>query len=348
MQYLIDTTCLGSAHPTGIGLYTKYLFQSLSALSPNIQPVVKASRWKKSSLVAGHLKQKPSLYLPFPLFAQQKKVFHGPDFYLPQRYDFKKVVTIHDVVVFEESLTSPAFAKAGMTKFKNMLELCQPEKIIVVSKFTQKRLLHYFPEIESKIEVIYHGLDHLKASSSLSTNTKYGDFILYLGTIEKRKNTAAIVSTFEILKKTYPQLKLIIAGKNGYGAEETHQKIENSLNKSDIHLLNYVSDDERNHLLQSAKLMLFPSFYEGFGLPALEALALGCPVIACKNTVFDELIQDSRFLSENFSGEALAQKCSEIMKWSLEERKQFKETKLFENLTWKNTAEKTWHIYQSL
>lgn len=358
MKVFFDTTCLGTKQLTGIGVYAKYLLQELQLISSEVKPVIKLSRWKKRKIVESHINENPSLYLPYLPFSlplqKTKNIFHGPDFFLPQRPDFKKVVTILDVVVFEESLTSLEFATAGQVKFKKMLSVCKPDKIITISNFSKNRILHFFPELKDKVQVIYLGLDHINNPSTIqearekTIKLNFGKFILCLGTIEKRKNTAGVVRAFEILKKEDPALKLVLAGKNGFGSDETHKCIENSNFKKDIHVLDYVDDKTKESLLHEAQVVLFPSVYEGFGLPALEALRIGCPTVTCKSTVFEELISDPRFLADDFSPQAIAEKTKELLRFTADDRLELKNQNLFSNLTWKKTAQETWALYQGI
>lgn len=358
MKIFFDTTCLGTNQLTGIGVYAKHLFQELQLISSEVEPVIKLSRWKKRKIVRDHINENPSLYLPYLPFSIQlqkaKNIFHGPDFYLPQRPDLKKVVTILDVVVFEESLTSFEFAAAGQVKFKKMLSICNPDKIITISNFSKNQILHFFPELKDKVQVIYLGLDHIENNFAVQNikekkiNSAFGKYILSLGTIEKRKNTAGIVLAFDLIKKIHPDLKLVLAGKNGFGSDETHKCIENSNFKKDIHVLDYVDEKTKQSLLHEAQVVLFPSFYEGFGLPALEALRIGCPTVTCKSTVFEELISDPRFLADDFSPQAIADKTIELLRFTSDDRLALKNQNLFSNLTWKKTAQETWAVYQSV
>lgn len=117
----------------------------------------------------------------------------------------------------------------------------------------------------------------------------YGQYILSIGRLEEKKNTARIVQAFEIVKKQMPDLKLILVGKPGAGYEKVKQTIEQSIFKKDIILPGFVSSDDLVNILKNAQVFVFPSLYEGFGIPVLEAMAVGVPVVASKGSALDEV-----------------------------------------------------------
>lgn len=155
---------------------------------------------------------------------------------------------------------------------------------------------------EKKISVIYEGYAEKerelgKRSEKLIPNTKYqiqdAKYLLFVGRIEERKNVIGMVEAFEILKeKDKIPHKLVLAGKDGFGFEKIKEKINASKFENDIILTGFVGEQEKWDLLESAQVFLFPTFYEGFGIPVLEAQSVGTPVIASDNSSIPEVIGD--------------------------------------------------------
>jgi len=172
------------------------------------------------------------------------------------------------------------------------------KKIIAVSKNTKKDLVDLYAVPENKIKVIYEGTSLSKDCSSNNLNKIDKDlqqvlenkYLFFMGRLEKRKNVSGIISAFEILKDGYQiPHKLILAGKAGFGYEEIKNKIDNSKYKDEIIEVGFVSDEKKCALLRNADVFLFATFYEGFGLPILEAQAIGIPVVTSNISSMPEI-----------------------------------------------------------
>ncbi|MFA6194037.1 MAG: glycosyltransferase family 1 protein [Parcubacteria group bacterium] len=179
--------------------------------------------------------------------------------------------------------------------------------IIAVSENTKKDLMKLYKVPEKKIEVIYEGAGDLELKTQ-SEKIPDGKYLLFVGRLEERKNIIGIISAFSILKKKHniPH-KLVLAGKFGYGAESIKNKIENCEHKNDIILPGYISDEEKFELLRHADVFLFPTFYEGFGLPILEAQSVGTPVVTSDISSMPEISGNSAVLVDPKSPEEIAE-----------------------------------------
>jgi glycosyltransferase involved in cell wall biosynthesis len=135
-----------------------------------------------------------------------------------------------------------------------------------------------------------------------------GKYLLFVGRLEERKNICGIIEAFDILKKKYnlPH-KLVLAGKFGYGAENIKTNIKKSKYKSDIILPGYILDEEKFELLANAEVFLFPTFYEGFGLPILEAQSVSTPVITSNISSMPEVSGESAVLVDPKDANAIAE-----------------------------------------
>lgn len=171
--------------------------------------------------------------------------------------------------------------------------------IIAVSENTKKDLMVLYKVPEEKIKVIYEGVSNNSQFPIPNSQTISDELLskpknlLFIGRLEERKNIIGIIKAFEILKEKYmiPH-KLILAGGPGYRYENIKHKVESSKHKEDIIVAGYVSEVEKVELLKNAEVFLFPTFYEGFGLPILEAQALGVPVVASNNSSIPEVAGD--------------------------------------------------------
>ena len=182
--------------------------------------------------------------------------------------------------------------------------------VIAVSNNTKKDLMRLYKVPEGKIEVIYEGVNQEFPISNFQFPTKSQikeHHLLFIGRLEKRKNIEGIVSAFEILKEKHKILhKLILAGKFGYGAESIKNKIEHSKHKADIILPGFVKDEEKGELIKNADAFLFPTFYEGFGLPILEAQNMGVPVVTSNISSLPEVGGDSVLYTDPYKPESIA------------------------------------------
>jgi glycosyltransferase involved in cell wall biosynthesis len=184
------------------------------------------------------------------------------------------------------------------------MQAVRAKYIIANSEFTKNDIVHLLGIPEEKVQVIYPGINRafkkLKPHSKklLAFKKKYGityDYILSLGTLEPRKNIPAVIRSFSLLKRKtqFANLKLIIAGRPGWLYKNILQETNKSLYKKDIIFWGPVENYDRVLLYNLAKAFVYPSFFEGFGFPPLEAQACGCPVIVGDRTSLPEIIDSS-------------------------------------------------------
>jgi glycosyltransferase involved in cell wall biosynthesis len=242
----------------------------LKIISPN-------KFWTQIGLASEMMKNKPDI-----LFI--------PSYAVPQIHPSKTVVTIHglEYKYFPEcySLKERLFLELN-----TLLSIKWSSRIIVPSESTKKDLVKFYGVDGDKIKVIYHGVNSIKYPV-LSTKQDYkNNFnILFIGRLEKRKNLLNLIKAFESFRRRHSRMspserscKLILVGKKSFGFQEIKTAIQKSQYKDDIILKNYISEEEKNELYKNADLFVLPSFCEGFGLPVLEAMSYGVPVI-CSNT----------------------------------------------------------------
>jgi glycosyltransferase involved in cell wall biosynthesis len=260
-------------------------------------------------------------------------VFHSPAYTLPLAYRGRSVVTVHDLAIYKNPEWFPGKSLIGQnfsTKTLVPNSLKRAEKIIAVSEHTKKDIIEIFKIKPGKIDVIYEGVEFRNLPSKKEAvcgleakvcfddiKVKYGlkdDYILFLGTIEPRKNIVNLIKAFQAIalknKKFGEKYQLILAGAKGWKHKKIFEEIENSNkklgSKNIVKYIGYVPGQEKFFLLKYASCFVFPSLYEGFGLPVLEAMSLGIPTITSKISSLPEITGDAVFLIDPYKKEEIA------------------------------------------
>jgi glycosyltransferase involved in cell wall biosynthesis len=214
-------------------------------------------------------------------------LYHGPNFYLPP-FPGRSVVTIHDLSVYTWPECHP---ESRVRYMQSEIEktLKRADMVITDSEFNRKELIDYFSWPSSKIISIplasgenYFPRAVVELTSTLNffglTNKCYA---LFVGTIEPRKNLKVLLDAYESMPlKQRLDMPLVIAGFYGWKSNALHERLKNAENQGWLRYLGYVAEEHLPMLFCGAKMFLFPSHYEGFGLPILEAMACGTPVIS--------------------------------------------------------------------
>jgi glycosyltransferase involved in cell wall biosynthesis len=180
------------------------------------------------------------------------------------------------------------------------------QKIIAISKNTKNDIRRYYHVPEEKVEVVYPGVqgEFLDPNPELSlrTNKKYqikGDYILFIGTLQPRKNINNLIMGFKMLLSKYPHWQLIVVGKKGWLYESIFQTVRLNNLEDKVIFTGFVNEEEKNLLIRQAMMLVFPSLYEGFGFPILEAFRLGCPVVCSRNSSLAEVAGQAAIYIEN-------------------------------------------------
>jgi glycosyltransferase involved in cell wall biosynthesis len=211
------------------------------------------------------------------------------------------------MVVFEQKYNEPAFYQKGIRDLTATLQQKNVSAVIVNSDFTKSEVLKYFPELSDRTHRTYLGCQREKPHRTENHLDLPENYVLYLGTLEKRKNTLGLIQAFEKFKEQgFADYKLILAGGNGFESEKIEDAIRVSKFSADIERLYYVSDAHIHELYTRAKVFLFPSFYEGFGIPVLEAMALDCPVITSSGGALQEICGKAALFAAAEDSSALA------------------------------------------
>ena len=246
--------------------------------------------------------------LPYIINKLGLDVYWGTNYVLPvfKNKNTKYIVTIYDLALFKINNISQ-----NATKIKQKLlikpTLNNADKIVAISEATKKDIIELFDIDNNKIEVSYCGKDEDVIQKNnidkKDVNPKLifdEDYYLFISTIEPRKNIITIVKAFDdYIDKTNKNTKLVLAGKIGWKCEDILKTIDNAIHKDQIIMPGYISDNDKQYLLSNAKAFLYPSIYEGFGLPILEAFNYGLPVITANNSSLPEVGGDAAFYLQN-------------------------------------------------
>lgn len=224
----------------------------------------------------------------------------------------KTIVTIHGLE-YEHCPESYSTYSRWFHRFFIKRSCKWATKIIAVSKNTKKDLVGMYKINKDKISVVYNGFDTTSCQEAREEQ-KGEPFLFYVGRIEKRKNVEGIIKAFEILKKEKKfDGKLVLAGGPGHGYEEIKELIISSSFKNDIVELGYISEEKKWKLLSEAKVFMFPSFCEGFGIPILEAQSVGTPVLTSKLGPLDEVSGNEHILVDPKSPYSIAKKVTYLL-----------------------------------
>lgn len=236
-------------------------------------------------------------------FTGQVDIAHGTNFLPLPSGRSKTVVTIHDCsfMVFPEYASKDTL-RVLTKKIPRIIH--EVDVILTDSNHARKEVIEIFDAPENKVNVvyaaaseIYRPLEQFNKNDIQNAFSKGFPYILYVGTIEPRKNISCLIKAFNLYKKnTGDPIKLVISGRLGWLYEDITTEVERSKFKNDIIFSGYVSNDDMPKLYNGAELFVYPSFYEGFGMPPLEAMQCGVPVITSNCSALPEVVGEAAIL----------------------------------------------------
>jgi glycosyltransferase involved in cell wall biosynthesis len=332
---------------SGVGLYSHEILMGLAGAHPEVRFdfCYRPHRY----LRARHAALPPNArrrLLAEPLGPHSADLFHGLNQRLPRIPMRHAVATFHDLFVMTGVYSTPEFRARFTAQARDAAE--RADAVIAVSEFTRSQVVSLLGVDAAKIHVVHHGIRELPQQDRAPGSAPPGreKVILNVGAIQKRKNIAHLVEAFETLPTPW---QLVLAGSNGYGAEEILARIENSPARDRIRVTGYVSAPDLAGWYARAAVFAFPSMDEGFGMPVLEAMAAGVPVIASNRSALPEVVGDAAVLVDPDDSEALGLALRELTSnadWRRElARRGTARARVF---TWEKAVRETWDVYRAL
>ncbi len=299
--------------PTGIGVYTRALLTAL-ARRGNFDLVAMAHRpprhdgWLREHGIAFETQPAPygllwqQVRLPRRLARGDVDLFWSPLQTLPLLGDVPAVVTVHDLTALLLPETHRLKLRVTQVPFLGR-SLARARRIVAISQSTAADIRHFFPETADRLRVLSNGVEPRFAPASADEvaatrrrlDCAHG-YVLYAGTLEPRKNVGLLLDAWLALRHELAELPpLLLAGGYGWKSRELHARLA-GLSGEGVRLLGWLDDDEYLRVLQAARCFVYPSLYEGFGLPAAEALACGVPTIVADTSSLPEVVGDAALL----------------------------------------------------
>ncbi len=235
----------------------------------------------------------------------------------------KLVQTLHDIFPISSILHPPEdSAKVFYKRIENMM--IHSDKVLSVSDFSRNQILKIFPAYEQKIVTTYQPIPIFNSEDVMSKDfhvceallNKYQlqntEYLLFVSMLEKRKNILTTIEAYLSIKEQIGNIPLVIIGSLGYGSSEIAQYLESHKFNNSIRYLKYIPTIDKLVLLRKAKAFIFPSFYEGFGIPPLEAMQMGCPVLTSNISALPEICGDAALYVDPLSLSDIAKGIVEI------------------------------------
>lgn len=322
MKIGIDFSRAFTAHRTGTEEYAYQLFKGLSKCSSTInQYIFYCKEIQDSYTLSSSCRYRnvqgrflwTQWFLSKELWFNPVDVLFVPTHSIPIWHPKKTVVTIHGLE-FIFAPHSYSFWQKLILHFNTYLAVKWSFKIITPSLSTKLDLIKYYQIKADKIKVIPHGFSGESVALS-SCQKQITDFkIFFIGRLEKRKNLVNLIKAFSLFMDRLMTegidvggVELVLAGGEGYGAKEIRETLEKIKFRQHISLKGYVTEEQKVKLYRSAEVFVFPSFYEGFGLPILEAMSHGVPVICSNTSALPEVAGDAALFINPYDIESIVE-----------------------------------------
>ncbi|NOZ27940.1 MAG: glycosyltransferase family 4 protein [Chloroflexi bacterium] len=325
MRFAIDARLVYYTK-AGIGQYTIRLIRALAALNQedqffilqsrkHLKPIIKQPNFRRIGLWTPSHNRFEQFALPIELLRIEADVLHSPDF-IPPLYcrRFRSVITIHDL----HFLIYPQFLTEESARYYGQIDRAvqHAHHIIVPSMATKQDTINLLGVPESKITVIseaanplFRPMDRKRALARAQERFPGlpSEFILFVGTLEPRKNLPTLLRAYQHLREAYKlDADLVFAGRRGWLVDDLFRQVDEMGLQDHCHFLGRVTDDDLLHLLNAARCLTLPAHYEGFGLPPLEAMACGTPVVVSNVASLPEVVGDAGLLVDPNNWEELA------------------------------------------
>ena len=298
MRIGLDATYSIDRTPTGVAVYSRQILRGLAS-----GPFPYQCEWDWFYRSKSYWKKDSSAYpagvrarlLTDWLGNRSADLFHGLNQRLPKRRFRSQVTTFHDLFVLSANYSTEDF-RARFTK-QARDAAAGSDLIIAVSAFTGRQIEQYLGIPPSRIRVVPHGVTARRIPTLPREKV-----ILCVGAIQKRKNQATLVEAFRAVP---PDWQLVLAGSAGYGAEDVMARIDESPCRNRILVTGYISEDELTRWYGMASIFAFPSLDEGFGMPILDAMAAGIPVVTSNCSAMPEVAGNAAMLVDPTSADGL-------------------------------------------
>lgn len=353
---------------SGVGNYTGQLLTALLELQPEWRFLLYSNRplseleiqLHKARQMEGYFTQSRWLWLQFMLPTiirrSQPHLCHFPNGLAPLLLPSPFVLSIHDATLFLHRRYHPL---TRLLAIRLMLPLVarRAAAVITMSQSARTDLSRILRLPQDKVHVIYEAApDHFSPLTDPvqreHLRQKYGlpeEFLLYVGTIEPRKNLPRLVNAFSRLQKQGFPHQLIIVGPWGWAMDDFEADIKRSTSNQHVRWLGYIPAEDLPGLYSLASLFVFPSLYEGFGLPPLEAMACGTPVLTSNNSSLVEVCQDAAVLVDPYDEDAIADGLHRLLS-DADLRHEFSRRGLLraKAFSWHRAARETAAVYEKI
>ncbi len=349
----------------GIGQYILHLVNGLAQVDEENEYILLQSRKDETTILEKDNFRRVSLWTPshhrferhalnVELVRLGLDVLHSPDFIPPHRPSCKSVITVHDLAF----LLYPHFLTKESARYYGHIDQAVrwTDHIIAVSESTKRDTIQHLGVAEDMITVVYEAAnpifrpidnnearDHVRDRHGVD-----GPFVLFVSTIEPRKNVPTLLRALWQLMQCYKEdVRLVLAGGRGWLFEDVFAVVDELKLDGRVHFVGRVSSEDLLYLYNAAELLAHPAFYEGFGLPPLEAMACGLPTIVSNVASLPEVVGDAGLLIDPHDADELTVAMWRVLNDAeLRQEMRAKGLRQAERFSWERAARETLDIYR--
>lgn len=341
MKIALDATYSVGRNLSGVGVYSQAILGGLATAHPETRFLFCYRPHRFLDSFGRSIPPNCKRRLLWKDHAPAVDLFHG----LNQRIDSARhrrtVSTFHDLFVMTGDYSTPDFRLKFTDQARAAAE--RSDLIITVSHFTAKEVEEFLKVEPARIRVIPHGV---RQPFEPRRPVPREPMILFVGAIQRRKNVARLIEAFE---RVAPGWQLVLAGSFGFGSTEILARAEASPQRTDIQILGYVPDTVLEGLYQRASIFAFPSLDEGFGMPVLDAMARGVPVLTSDVSALPEVAGDASLKVDPVQTDAIAEGLQKLTgDENLRAQLAQKGLARSRDFSWEKAVERTWKVYLEL
>ena len=340
MKIALDATYSVGRNLSGVGVYSRKILNGLALAHPDASFLYCYRPHRLLPSFRDTIPRNATRSLLWKNWPRRADLLHGLNQRIDARYR-RTVATFHDLFVLSGDYSTPDFRTRFAGQARAAAE--RSDLIIAVSIFTARQVEELLKVEPARIRVIPHGT---RLPPFHSTPMHREQMILFVGAIQRRKNVVRLVEAFEGVASGW---KLVLAGSFGFGAEEAMKRIERSPRRNDIQVLGYVPEPALEDLYQRAAVFAFPSLDEGFGMPLLDAMARGVPVLTSNVSAMPEVSGDAACLVDPMDAASIAQGLLRLTNDdTLRQELIDRGLKRSQEFSWEKAVGETWNVYQEL